>query len=106
MYCVYILKCADETLYTGIAIDLEKRLNEHNCSELGAKYTRYRRPVQLVYAKKFRDRSTATKEEMRIKTLAREEKLKMIKKHTPYASRPTPLPPKADRQEGNKKHKE
>ncbi|MCK5412747.1 MAG: GIY-YIG nuclease family protein [Candidatus Pacebacteria bacterium] len=91
MYYVYILKCVDETLYTGIAVDLKRRIEEHNSSDLGAKYTKYRRPVQLVYSKKFRDRSTATKEEMRIKSLSRKEKLEMIKKHTPSASLPTSL---------------
>ena len=78
MYYVYILKCADETLYTGIAVDLKKRIDEHNSSDLGAKYTRYRRPVQLVYSKKFRNRSTASKEEVRVKSLSRKEKLEMI----------------------------
>ncbi len=78
MYYVYILKCADETLYTGIAVNLEKRIDEHNSSDLGAKYTRYRRPVRLVYSKKFRDRSTASKEEIRVKSLSRKEKLEMI----------------------------
>lgn len=87
MYYVYILKCADETLYTGIAVDLKKRIEEHNTSNLGAKYTKYRRPVQLIYSKKFRDRSTASKEEIRIKALSREEKLEIIKKHTSFASR-------------------
>ncbi|MCK5475515.1 MAG: GIY-YIG nuclease family protein [Candidatus Pacebacteria bacterium] len=80
MYYVYILKCADETLYTGITVDLKKRIDEHNSSDLGAKYTRYRRPVQLVYSKKFRDRSTASKEEIRVKSLLRKEKLEMIGK--------------------------
>ena len=78
MYYVYILKCADKTLYTGIAVDLKKRIDEHNSSDLGAKYTRYRRPVQLVYSKKFRDRSTASKGEIRVKSLSRKEKLEMI----------------------------
>ena len=78
MYYVYILKCADETLYTGIAVDLKKRIDEHNSSGLGAKYTRYRRPVRLVYSKKFRNRSTASREEIRIKSLSRKEKLEMI----------------------------
>ena len=86
MYYVYILKCADETLYTGIAVDLGKRIEEHNTSDLGAKYTKYRRPVKLVYSKKFRDRSTASKEEIRIKALSREEKLGMINKHILSAS--------------------
>lgn len=79
MYYLYILKCADKTLYTGIATDLVRRVKEHNTSKLGAKYTRGRRPVKLVYSKKFRNRSTASKAESRIKMLSREEKLALIK---------------------------
>ncbi|HUT21808.1 MAG TPA: GIY-YIG nuclease family protein [Candidatus Bipolaricaulota bacterium] len=79
MYNLYILQCSDKTLYTGIAIDLEKRVIEHNESKLGAKYTRGRRPVNLVYSKKFRDRSAASKEEARVKRLSRKEKLAMVK---------------------------
>ncbi len=78
MYHVYILKCADNTLYTGIAIDLNKRINEHNTSDKGSKYTRVRRPVQLAYVKKCKDRSSASKEEYRIKQLTRNEKLTLI----------------------------
>ena len=81
MYHLYILKCADKTLYTGITVDLDRRIEEHNDSKLGAKYTRARRPVKLVYSKKFRNRSSASKEESRIKNLSREEKLELIKKH-------------------------
>ncbi len=84
MYHLYILKCADETLYTGITVDLKRRIGEHNSSELGAKYTRSRRPVELAYSKKFRNRSTASREEARIKALSRKEKLEMIKNtHSP-----------------------
>ena len=54
MYYVYILKCADKTLYTGITTDLKRRIAEHNSSKLGAKYTSSRRPVTLVYSKKFK----------------------------------------------------
>jgi putative endonuclease len=79
MYYLYILKCRDETLYTGITVDLERRIKEHNSSKLGSKYTAARRPVKLAYAKKFRNRSEATKAEGRIKKLSREEKLKLIK---------------------------
>ena len=78
MYHVYILKCADKTLYTGIAIDLTKRINEHNTSDLGSKYTRPRRPVKLAYSKKYKNRSLAQKEEYRIKQLTRSEKIKLI----------------------------
>jgi len=79
MYYLYILKCADKTLYTGITVDLDRRIKEHNDSKLGAKYTKARRPVKLVYSKKFRNRSLASKEENRIKNLSREEKLELIK---------------------------
>ena len=78
MYHLYILRCSDRTLYTGVTVDLERRVAEHNSSKLGAKYTRSRRPVKLVYTAKFQDRSRALKEEYRIKNLARKEKLEMI----------------------------
>lgn len=80
MYFVYILKCNDGTLYTGITSDLKRRINEHNDSKLGAKYTKARRPVELVYSKEFTDRSTAMIEEARIKKLTRSEKLNFIGK--------------------------
>ena len=78
MYHLYILKCKDGTLYTGITTDLKRRVREHNTSKLGAKYTRARRPVKLVYSKKFKDRSKASKEESRIKKLKRVDKLKLL----------------------------
>ncbi|MFA5270245.1 MAG: GIY-YIG nuclease family protein [Patescibacteria group bacterium] len=79
MYRLYILKCKDGTLYTGIATDLKRRVNEHNSSKLGAKYTRGRRPVKLVFSRNFRNRSNASKEEARIKKLSRVEKLMIVK---------------------------
>ncbi len=79
MYTVYILRCADETLYTGITTDVTRRLGEHNTSALSAKYTRGRRPVTLAYVKPYRTRSTASREEARIKRLTRPEKLALIK---------------------------
>ena len=79
MYYVYIVKCADETLYTGIATELERRIDEHNGSEKGAKYTRVRRPVTLVYSEEYADRSSASKREYEIKKrMSRSEKLKLI----------------------------
>ena len=78
MYHLYILKCKDGTLYTGITVDLGRRVEEHNSSECGAKYTRSRRPVKLVYSRRFRNRSNAQREEARIKSLSRKEKLLMI----------------------------
>lgn len=80
MYYVYIAKCADNTLYTGITKNLERRLSEHNSSKLGAKYTSNRRPVEIVFSKEMKDRSIATKEENRIKKLSREKKIELIKK--------------------------
>ncbi len=78
MYHLYLLQCSDSTLYTGITVDLERRVGEHNSSKLGAKYTRARRPVKLVYSKKYRNRSLASKAEARMKSLSREEKLELI----------------------------
>jgi putative endonuclease len=79
MYYLYILQCRDKTLYTGITVDLERRIKEHNDSKLGAKYTHARRPVKLLYSKKFRSRSTAAKAEMSIKKLSRADKLGLIR---------------------------
>jgi putative endonuclease len=84
MYHLYILKCKDGTLYTGITTDLKRRVGEHNelngnkPSNLGAKYTKARRPVKLVYSKKFKNRSIASKAESQIKKLKRIDKLKLI----------------------------
>lgn len=78
MYHLYILKCADGTLYTGITTDLERRVAEHNDGKLGAKYTFARRPVKLVYSKKFKNRSLALKEEAKVKSLKRSEKLELM----------------------------
>lgn len=80
-YFVYIVECADTTLYTGITTDLERRLTEHNQSEKWAKYTRVRRPVMLVYSEKHASRSEACQREYTIKQLSREEKLEMMRKH-------------------------
>ena len=78
-WVVYILQCADDTLYTGITNDLEKRLQQHN-GELknGAKYTRGRQPVTLVYTEASSSRSEASKREYAIKRLSRSEKDALI----------------------------
>ena len=79
MYYVYIVKCSDDTLYTGIATQIDRRIEEHNSSNKGAKYTRIRRPVELVYSEEYPDRSTASKREYGIKKkMTRKEKLKLI----------------------------
>jgi putative endonuclease len=75
---VYILQCADGTLYTGITTGVNRRLNEHNSGK-GAKYTRTRLPVMIVAVTEAGSRSEASKEEYRIKQLTREQKMKLIK---------------------------
>lgn len=79
MYYLYILQCVDGTLYTGITTDLKRRVAEHGAGKLGAKYTSARRPVKLVFSKKFKNRSTASKQEALIKKMKRAEKLEMVK---------------------------
>lgn len=76
---VYILRCADNTLYTGITTDVEKRLKQHNgINKNGAKYTRYRRPVELVYQESSESRSEASKREHSIKLLKKTQKQSLI----------------------------
>jgi len=76
---VYIVECADGSLYTGITTDVERRLLEHNYSFKSAKYTRSRRPVRLVWTKEVQGgRSEASKEEYRIKRLKRKQKQELI----------------------------
>ena len=78
-YFVYILRCADDTFYTGITTDLKRRLKEHN-KQNGSltKYTRVRQPVKLVYSISFTGRSKASKEESRIKKFSRKQKESLI----------------------------
>jgi len=76
MYFVYILECSDKTFYTGITTNLDRRIAEHNSSKLGAKYTKVRRPVKLIYSQEFINRSEASKEESKIKKLSRHEKIR------------------------------
>lgn len=73
----YLLQCADHTLYCGITNNLEKRLAAHNAGE-GAKYTRGRTPLQLVYAEPCADKSAALKRELQIKRMPRSEKLALL----------------------------
>jgi putative endonuclease len=77
MWYVYIVKCFDETYYTGITTDVDRRIDEHSSGK-GAKYTRSRIPVQLEEFKEFKNRSEASKEEARIKKLTRVRKEKLI----------------------------
>ena len=77
-YFVYILECSDGSLYTGITKDVVKRIDEHNTSIKGAKYTKARRPVKLVYEEPSLNRSSASKREYQIKKFTRLEKLQLI----------------------------
>ncbi len=77
-YYLYILSCHDKTLYTGITTDINRRIEEHNSYTRGAKYTRSRRPVKLIYTKQFDSRSLASKEEYRIKKLPLSKKEELI----------------------------
>lgn len=74
---LYILQCRDGSLYTGITTDVEKRLEAHRSGK-GAKYTRGRGPLELVYRETCEDHSQALKRELEMKALARQEKLRLI----------------------------
>lgn len=76
---VYMVECADKTLYSGITTDLERRIQEHNDSVKGARYTRAKRPVTLVYSEQASDRSSASKREYELKQLSREDKLVLVR---------------------------
>lgn len=74
---LYILRCGDGSLYTGITSDVEARLSQHRAGK-GAKYTRGRGPLEVVYTEECGDHSAALKRELAVKGLSREEKEKMI----------------------------
>lgn len=78
---LYILRCKDSTLYTGITTDVEKRFQTHQSGK-GAKYTRGRRPLELVYRELCGTHSDALKREREVKQLSREEKQKLITRYT------------------------
>lgn len=80
MFYVYIVRCADNTLYTGYTVDLSSRIETHN-NGMGAKYTRGRLPVQLVYEECLDSKSEALKREFQIKKLSRTEKMNLIKEN-------------------------
>lgn len=77
MHYTYIVRCADGTLYTGWTTDLQRRISAHNAGE-GAKYTRSRRPVTLLYHETFETKEEALRREYAIKQLPREKKLQLI----------------------------
>lgn len=74
---VYMVECADRTLYTGWTTDIERRLKAHNAGR-GARYTRQRGPVRLVYVEEVADRRAALQRELQIKHMSRAQKLKLI----------------------------
>ena len=80
MNYTYILRCRDDTLYTGWTTDLEKRVETHNLGK-GAKYTRTRLPVELVYYEAFASKEEAMSREWHIKQLSRKDKLRLIQEH-------------------------
>jgi len=75
---LYVVKCADGTLYCGVTTDVVRRLKEHNTSSRGAKYTRSRRPVALLYKEPHSSRSAAQSAEFQFKKLSRSEKMRLI----------------------------
>ena len=79
MYYTYILKCKDGSLYTGWTNDLEQRVAAHNTGK-GAKYTKARRPVELVYFEEFETKEQAMKREYAIKQMARKDKLELVRR--------------------------
>ena len=79
MYYFYILRCADDSLYCGVTTDLERRVEEHNSNNsLASKYTRARRPVELVYAEKHEDRESASKREAQVKKWPKAKKEALV----------------------------
>lgn len=79
-YFVYILHCADASLYIGATNNLEKRLKQHNTSKSGAHYTKIRRPVVLKYSEEHESLKDARRREIELKRLTREKKLELIQK--------------------------
>ena len=75
---VYMLRCSDDTFYTGVTTDIDRRVDEHNHGNNGARYTRARRPVRLVYTESCENRSQAQQREYRLRKLPRREKLALI----------------------------
>ena len=78
VWYVYFLRCNDNSLYAGITTELKRRLHQHNNTKLGAKYTRARRPVELVDSEKAVDKSTAAKREYQLRTLSKQKKEQLV----------------------------
>ena len=78
---VYMVRCSDSSLYTGVTVDINRRIFEHNFTKKGAKYTRSRRPVRVVYIEKFKNRSSAQKKEYYLKSLQKKNKEKLVEEY-------------------------
>lgn len=83
MYYVYVLECSDNSLYAGYTNDLDNRLKVHNQGK-GAKYTRGRLPVKLLYSEAIEDKSDALKREYKIKQMTRKQKEELIKVNSKF----------------------
>ena len=81
---MYVVECADETLYTGITTDVLRRIHEHNHTSKGARYTRARRPVELVGAWAYADQSEAASSEYAFKDLPRSDKVEMLRTESAF----------------------
>ena len=79
---VYLLRCGDNSLYAGVTTDINRRVDEHNNSKLGAKYTRARRPVYLAYLEKACNKSIACKREYQIRHLPKIKKELLVNKYS------------------------
>lgn len=86
-WTVYFLRCNDNSLYTGITTDIKRRLHQHNNTKLGAKYTRARRPVELVYSETAADKSAASQREYQLRTLPKIKKEKLVLAFAALASK-------------------
>lgn len=88
MWYVYLLRCADNSLYGGITTSLERRVIEHNeCNKKGAKYTRVRRPVRLVYSEPQLNRQEASRREYQLKKLTKAKKEQLVRTYTEMQER-------------------
>lgn len=81
-YYVYLLKCADDTFYCGYTVDLDRRIEAHNSGKTGAKYTRTRLPVKLVYSERRATLNEALKREHAIKRLSHKQKEKLVQRQS------------------------
>ena len=79
MWYLYVVECVDGTLYTGVSTDVSRRVHEHNHTKRGAKYTRVRRPVKLVWHKEYNNRSEAQSAEHQFKKLLHKQKWEIIR---------------------------